>query len=122
MKFTKGIWPTLIGVPLKVSDAPYDTAIAGQENEVTIGSMAPPTTVIPIPVNIGQKALANLRNMSTAGQNIRIGVNPSFSAPVTGILLRPGESFEYRGIAIAIGAIADANGALLDRNILWTTI
>jgi len=119
MRFTKGIWPSLIGVPLLVIEAPYNVFLANSENQLTVGNLA--TSAI-CTVQAGNvRALVNVRNVSTSGQNIRVGQNPSFSAPVTGLLLRPGESFEWRDINITISAIADAAGALLDRMQFWST-
>lgn len=101
---------------LNVTGPQYRTNIV--EQQFTVGNGAS-STLFSAPA-AGIVNMLEARNVSNAGQQIRIGINPQFGGSPSGILLNPGEGLELLNIATAMFAIASAAGALLDVDV-WKT-
>lgn len=94
--------------------APYDTVV--QEARLAVGVAA----VNVLTVAAGFDYVVIVRNVSTAGQIIRVGNAPLFGGAPAGVTLNPGDTVSFDFIRVSIDAIADAAGGLLDR-LIWRT-
>lgn len=86
------------------------------ELELTVGALGLTSVLVP---TAGKIYNCTFQNTSAGGQNIRIGLAPTFAAGViAGQLLKPGATWTVPSISANINAIANAAGALLSVTIL----
>lgn len=93
--------------------APAQILLGTLVSEAQIAVAATPAAPTALPAG-GQ--LYILRNTSPAAQTIRIGVAPSYVAPVAGILLNVNDTLTIDGLGtgIVLAALGSAAGATLD--------
>lgn len=109
--------PNLIAPPT-VRQISYGGLVTDLQFSVAV---APAATLIIIP-HAGYSRMITLRNSSPGAQQIRIGYGPSFSAPIRGHLMLPGDSWGCDNYNSLLYAISDLAGALLDTYILESEI
>lgn len=110
MRIRKGGPPLVSPIGMPVEEAPW-SFIA--DDQVTVGAAA--GNVFPA-LGAGQSQyMAELRNVSTGGQSIRVGSAPKFTATVGGVLLMPGDGIMFSDVKLQMKGIASAAGGLLDR-------
>jgi hypothetical protein len=117
MKLRKGITSAVqavIGILIK----PYAVFTTGNQSQLTVSTTETPPTTIMQGLSIGNAALVTVRNVSTGNQIIRVGPAPKFSGTPAGIELWPGDSYTWANVSTFLGAVASANGGLLDREVL----
>ena len=113
MRIRKGGFPLASPIGLPVQESGYALLA---DDQVVVG--AAQVAVFPA-LGAGQtQYYAELRNVSTTGQSIRVGNAPKFSATVGGVLLMPGDAITFQNVKLRMQGIASAAGGLLDRLVL----
>jgi len=97
--------------------APYSVLITEFQVPVAITPAAPTLLFLPL---AGFSYLIILRNSSPAAQTIRVGLVPSYVAPIAGMILLPGDNIAIENMFTAFYALGSAAGAVLDESI-WRT-
>lgn len=108
------------GMP--VMPKPYNSFVAGEETDINPVSTMPLAPSLVFPIGLARTAYTGeAKNISTGGQQVRIGVNPTFTATAQGLLLNPGDSVTYIGYNLNISAVANAAGAVISRQVVHTS-
>lgn len=106
--------PGIAGIVFTLEEQ-FDTVIT--QADLTVGVAA---VTVAAPAAANTRRLARLRNISTAGQIIRIGWGGTPAFPSTGEVLFPGDSTEliFGTLPADVEAIADAAAGTLNRVVL----
>jgi hypothetical protein len=101
----------------KLATGPYD--VGGEQTEIAVNTGPGPGTTL-VDLSGKSRAWILLRNTSPGAQQIRVGVGmePSFTAPVAGWLLKPGEEMQIPDCRLLVMGRADIAGALCSRFVM----